>query len=205
MKINITRRVSMKKLGILVLVLSLVLISGSAFAQSDMMKSGEWFVGANYDMGGSLKDEDTSYDTDAGFSITGEYVMPYRDKMSIGGGITYQLARGAEGGEFPANAEFNFIPLYGLVKYDLEEGAYVVGHLGYNLFSGNDDFVSGGELGGGLYYAAGFGMNLAQFNNLEQMNVGLMYSVNNGTYTNTEDPISNLSYSKLSLTFNYRF
>ena len=190
----------MKKLSILVLVLSLVLISGSAFAQNDMMMSGEWFIGANYDMGGSLKDADDSYDTDAGFSITGEYVMPYRDKMSLGGGITYQLARKLKDSE----AEFNFIPLYGLVKYDLEEGAYVVGHLGYNLFNGNDDFVGAGELGGGLYYAAGFGMNLAQFNNLEDMNVGLMYSVNNGTYTEDSTETS-LTYSKLSLTFNYNF
>jgi len=193
----------MKKLSILVLVLSLVLISGSAFAQNDMMTSGEWFIGANYDLGGSMKDDVDSYDVDAGFSITGEYVMPYRDKMSLGGGITYQLPRGVEGTDIPTNSEFNFIPLYGLVKYDLEEGAYVVGHLGYNLFNGNDEFVAGGELGGGLYYAAGFGMNLAQFNNLEDMNVGLMYSVNNGTHTG-EDEVD-VSYSKLSLTFNYNF
>lgn len=205
----------MKRLGILVLVLSLLLVSGSAFAQNDMarmFRSGEFFVGANYDMGGSLKDADTSYDTKAGFSITGEYVMPFRDEVSFGAGVTYQLPRGAEGGGFPVDAEFNFIPLYGLVKYDLEEGAYVTGHLGYNLFNGNDDFVGAGELSGGLYYAAGIGMNLGQFNNsdqmnlnlLDQMNLGLMYSVNNGTYTEGTDE-TELSYSKLSLTFNYRF
>ncbi|MGM0446372.1 MAG: hypothetical protein ACQEQH_08170 [Bacillota bacterium] len=205
----------MKKLGILVIVLSLLLVSGSAFAQNDMarmFRSGEFFVGANYDMGGSMKDEDTSYDTDAGFSITGEYVMPFRDEMSFGAGVTYQLPRGVDDPTFANTAEFNFIPLYGLVKYDLEEGAHVVGHLGYNLFNGNDDFVGAGELSGGLYYGAGIGINLAQLNNsdqvnlglLNQMNLGLMYSVNSGTYTEGTDE-TDLSYSKLSITFNYRF
>ncbi|MDZ7673354.1 MAG: hypothetical protein U5K53_11085 [Halanaerobiales bacterium] len=158
----------MKRLGILVLVLSLLLVSGSAFAQNDMAKmfrSGEFFVGANYDMGGSLKTPDKPYNTKAGFSITGEYVMPFRDEVSFGAGITYQLPRGLDDPDVPDSAEFNFIPLYGLVKYDLEKGAYVVGHLGYNLFKSNEDFVGAGELSGGLYYGAGVGINLSQFNN----------------------------------------
>ena len=196
----------MKKLSILFLVLSLVLISGSAFAQNDMMTSGEWFIGANYDMGSSLDTDDTNYDAEAGFSITGEYVMPYRDKMSLGGGITYQLPRALEpNADFAAGSEFNFTPVYGLVKYDLEEGAFVVGHLGYNLFNANEEFLDGDTVSGGLYYAAGFGMNLGQFDNesLEDMNVGLMYSVNNGVYDDGTE--NDVSYSKLSLTFNYNF
>ncbi|MDZ7673353.1 MAG: hypothetical protein U5K53_11080 [Halanaerobiales bacterium] len=39
---------------------------------------------------------------------------------------------------------------------------------------------------------------------LDQMNLGLMYSVNSGTHVDgTEE--TDLTYSKLSLTFNYRF
>ena len=186
----------MKKVSVLILVLSLVLISGSAFADSHMdMAKGTWYVGADYDMGGNFNmtdgTDELDYDVESGFSINGEYIMPYKNKMSIGGGLTYQLSRTFT--DYP-NAEMNFIPVYGLVKYDLQDEAYVVGHLGYNMFNGNEEFKEGAELGGGIYYAAGFGFTRDMFNG------ELIYTVNNGTFDELD-----VTYSKLSLSFGYKF
>lgn len=186
----------MKKLSIFILVLSLMLISASALADShmSMAKKGTWNLGINYDMGGTLTETDQTsmeYDVDGGFTLNGEYMMPYKDNMSVGGGLAYQLSR-----SYTNNAakEFNFTPLYGLLKYDMEQRTYVMGHLGYNMFAGNDNYKNNAELSGGLYYAAGFGMSMDKYNG------EIVYSVNNGTRGNYE-----VNYSKLSLSFGYEF
>jgi putative salt-induced outer membrane protein YdiY len=193
----------MKKLSILILVLSLMLISASALADShmntNMLKKGTWTIGADYDMGGTLTYSDENNETEenvnSGFTINGEYIIPYRDKMSFGGGLGYQLSRSLTDEE---TVEFNFTPLYGIFKYDMEEGAYVIGHLGYNMFSGNEEFKNNGELSGGLYYAAGFGIGMEQYNG------EIIYSVNNGGWEDDVDKFD-VSYSKLSLSFGYEF
>mgnify|MGYP000530015507 CR=1 FL=1 len=192
----------MKKLSIFILVLSLMLISGSALADShmNMMEKGTWNLGIDYDMGGTLDSTNQSgmendWDVNSGFTINGEYVIPYRDKISIGGGLGYQLSRSLSEDE---SSEFNFTPLYGIFKYDMEEEAYVIGHLGYNMLSANDEFKSNAELSGGLYYAAGFGIGMEQYNG------EIIYSVNNGGWDDGTDKLD-LSYSKLSLSFGYEF
>ena len=188
----------MKKLSIFILVLSLMLFSASALADShmntNMLKQGTWYVGIDYDMGGSLTETDVSemeYDVDGGFTLNGEYIIHYKDKMSFGGGLGYQLSRTFTNNEAK---EVSFMPLYGIFKYDMEEGAYVIGHLGYNTFSGSDDYKDTEELSGGLYYAAGAGIGMEQYNG------EIIYSVNNGSRGDYD-----VSYSKLSLSFGYEF
>ena len=181
----------MKKLSIFILVLSLMLISTSALASEHMMEKGTWTFGADFDLGTNITVGDAEPDVSSGFTLDGEYVMPAKNKVSYGGGIAYQLARTYTENE---NKEFSFIPLYGLAKYEMQQNSYLVGHLGYNLFNGNDAFKDGDELGGGFYYAAGVGVGM------EQYNADLLYSVSNGTKGNDD-----VSYSKLSLSFGMSF
>ncbi len=180
----------MRKISVFLLVLSLVLFSGSALASQHMLEKGTWTVGGDFDLGGTLS-ADNDWDVDSGFTIDGEYMMPAKNKLSYGGGIAYQLSRTLKD---DADAEFNFIPLYGILKYHMENDAYVVGHLGYNLFNGNATFKDGEELSGGFYYAAGIGIGM------EKYNADLLYTVNNGSW-GTQD----VSYSKLSLSFGMNF
>jgi len=187
----------MKKLSIFILVLSLMLISASALADShmNMAKQGTWTLGIDYDMGGTLTETDQNEDendVNGGFTLNGEYVIPYKNNMSYGGGVAYQLSRSFTDNEAK---EVNFMPLYGIFKYDMENEAYVIGHLGYNIFSGSDAYKDNEELSGGLYYAAGAGIDMQ-----EKYNGELIYSVNKGTRGNYD-----VSYSKLSLSFGYEF
>ena|SRR6056297_1665674 len=180
----------MKKLSIFILVLSLMLISSSALAAGHMAEKGTWTFGADFDLGGTLS-ATNDWDVDSGFTIDGEYLMPAKNKVSYGGGIAYQLSRSLKA---DANATFSFVPVYGLLKYEMQSNSYLVGHVGYNLFNGNDTFKDGGELGGGFYYAAGIGVGM------ENYSADLLYTVNNGTWEN-----DNVSYSKLSLSFGMSF
>lgn len=187
----------MKKLSIFILVLSLMLFSASALADShvNMMEQGTWTLGIDYDMGGSLtttNPNDDGSDVSGGFTLNGEYIIPYKNNMSYGGGIAYQLSRSLKDNEAK---EINFMPLYGIFKYDMENEAYVIGHLGYNVFSGNDAYKDAAELSGGLYYAVGAGIDMQ-----EKYNGELIYSVNKGNRGNYE-----VSYSKLTLSFGYEF
>lgn len=187
----------MKKLSIFILVLSLMLISASALADShmNMAEKGTWTLGIDYDMGGSLTNTNPNIvatDVNGGFTLNGEYVIPYKNNMSYGGGFAYQLSRSLARDEAE---EINFMPFYGIFKYDMENEAYVIGHLGYNVFGGNDAYKDGEELGGGLYYAAGAGIDMQ-----EKYNGELIYSVNKGTRGNYE-----VRYSKLTLSFGYEF
>ena len=182
----------MKKLSIFILVLSLMLISTSALASEHMMEKGTWTFGADFDLGGTLS-HNKDWDVDSGFTLDAEYVMPAKNnmKVSYGGGIAYQLSRALTDDQ---DSEFNFIPVYGLLKYEMQQNSYLVGHLGYNLFNANDTFKMGDELGGGFYYAAGIGVGM------EQYNADLLYSVNKGTWGGDD-----VSYSKLSLSFGMSF
>ncbi|HKL12917.1 MAG TPA: outer membrane beta-barrel protein [Halanaerobiales bacterium] len=194
----------MKKLSIFILVLSLMLISSSALAAGHMAEKGTWTFGADFDLGGnmsftpesgSIPDEDIS----TGFTVDAEYLMPAKNKISYGGGIAYQLSRSLKDNE---DATFSFVPLYGLLKYEMAQDSYLVGHLGYNLLSGNDNFKASedgtAELGGGFYYAAGIGVSM------ENYNAELLYSFNNGSWDDSVTKLD-LTYSKLSLSFGMSF
>jgi len=190
----------MKKLSIFILVLSLMLISTSALASEHMMEKGTWSIGADLDFGGNMTfTSETADEPDqkisTGFTLDAEYVMPAKNKVSYGGGIAYQLARSLNDDE---DVTFSFIPLYGLLKYEMQQDSYLVGHLGYNLLNGNDNFKQDAELGGGIYYAAGIGIGM------EKYNAELLYSVNNGSWDNNTTKFD-LSYSKFSLSFGYEF
>lgn len=178
----------MKKLLILsCVVLSLVLLG------STVMAKGTLELKAGFDLGGTLESETTEEDADSGVTITGEYVVPYKDRISLGGGFSYQLLRGYDGGN---DAKFGFMPFYGLARFNMEDTpAYVVGHLGYNTFTGNDDFKGSSDLDGGLYYGFGLGMKMT-----DKFNGEFLYSVNNGKFDDED-----VKYTKMRLSVGTTF
>ena len=176
----------MKKLSIFLVLSLLVLLSSSALAEE-----GSIHFGASYDLGGSLNWQSTTYGISPGYTFNGEITMPYHNNMSLGLGAAYQLPRSLQNN---ANAQFNFIPFYGLLKFYTDNEGYLVGKLGYNMLQSNDDFDAANDLNGGIYYGVGVGSHS------ESMNVEIMYSVNNGTKENYF-----LSYSKLSFSLSVGF
>lgn len=193
----------MKKMLVILVVLMLT-FSVSALAE------GYFNARLGYDMSGTMDlettvkaingnevDESDSEDIDVegGVSLTVEYIDSYKDNLELGVGATYQLERSFEDG----NGGFNFIPLYALAKYNVDQ-IYLLGHLGYNLvnFEDMDDSI---DLNGGIYYGVGGGYNLS-----ENFAVELLYSVNNSDFDfdfiedGTEFETSNkFKYSKVSL------
>ncbi|HMA58654.1 MAG TPA: hypothetical protein VKN64_00060 [Halanaerobiales bacterium] len=168
-----------------------------------MMEKGIWTFGGSFDLGGNLSyTGEPTLEPDkvsTGFTVMAEYAMPAKNSVSYGAGFAYQLSRSLE--EF-SEVSFSFTPIYGLLKYHMENQAYLVGHAGYNLLSGSDAFKmsEGGaaKLGGGLYYAAGLGIGM------ENYTAEILYTVNNGTWETSEVKYD-LSYSKFSLAFGYQF
>lgn len=172
----------MKKTLLVVLAL-LVIFSVSAFAQFNV-KVGMDFSGEFTEKYESIPD--VSVKVENGFTIAGEYVMPYSDEIDFGVGVAYQLARGYD--EVGANEDvtFNFIPIYGVAKYNIEQ-FYVLGQLGYNILNISDEHkelleffnsVNKIETKGGLYYGIGGGMNFT-----DNIFGEILYSVNNGCFS----------------------
>src|SRR5690554_6496536 len=95
-----------------------------------------------------------SNDVEMGISIAGEYLLEISDTLAAGGGIEYQLSRK----ERNAESGFNYIPLYGLIRYNVPNTAFfLTGKVGYNLFFVEDP-VEEVNYNGGLFYGAGGGM-----------------------------------------------
>jgi hypothetical protein len=63
--------------------------------------------------------------------------------------------------------------------------------LGYNAFFGNNAYLAGGILGGGLYMGAGIGADLSP------VSYNLLYTSNSGTYT-VNGFSTNVVYTKIS-------
>lgn len=159
---------------VLVMVMALMLIcSASIFAAEGYfnVKLGVDFAG-NYDVEVESYSDDADLDT--GITLVGEYFTPYSEVVDLGFGLAYQMERGYDDEGWSEDAEFSFIPLYGAVKYKLES-TYLLGHLGYNFFSPNDDYKGDLDTFGGFYYGLGAGMNLT-----DNVFAEVLYSVNNG-------------------------
>ena len=182
----------MRKVLVIVMVLMLV-CSGAVLAADGYFnaKLGLDFSGVQeFSSGGN-------FDIDNGFTIAGEYLVPYSDTVDFGAGLAYQFARGINESGVPNDVEFNFTSLYGLARYKMEK-AYLVGQLGFNLFDGSDAYKGGAELEGGLYYGFGAGMDLS-----EKMFGEILYSVNNGI--EVEGTSVNVRNSQISLMLGYTF
>ena len=215
-----------KKLFLFALTFCLsICISTIAYADLDLelddaggsgpMKEGFVTLKGGLDMMGEveIEVEGESDDSDIknGFSVSIELGKVVRENVAIGVGATYQLERGIDEDTGDVDPKFNFVPIFGLVKFWTDAGdffPYGTVHIGYNLFMGNEDFKKfGGELedemdlGGGLYWGLGGGIMLANGVQFE-----LLYSVNNGTGEIEDYDVEiDVSYSKVTISAGISF
>ncbi len=218
-------------IGILTLCLSLCFINIS-FAEIDLdlgdespssnasVKESWATLMGGYDLGGTGEidvtvsndfasaSESEEGDIESGFSIYFELGKAINKNIGLGGGASYGLGRGID--EEGEEGEFNFIPVYGLLKIWFPTPSVVpfgIVHVGYNFFFADDDFKGDLDTGGGLYWAIGGGI---MFDNGVQLE--LLYATHNGTLTGedssegfTMDIDVELSYSKVTLAAGINF
>lgn len=179
----------MKKMMVVLILMALVLFSFNVFAQAQS----SWSVKAGLDFASTIEIGSSDHDSEMGYSLIGEFKMPYRKNWNVGAGLAYQLDREQEDN----NVDFGFTPLYGLAEYRMQNSPlYFVGHLGYASMRYDDDAY---DTSGGLYYAVGGGMDLGQRYEAE-----VLYTNNSGELEmgNTQDDVD---YSKITVTFGMRF
>lgn len=185
----------MKKLY-LVLSISLVLVLAFAVcARADnTIKIGAEFSGV-------LNPNGDNYTVNTGYSVGYEYTVP-QGPLEYGAGFEYPFYRTVQGNSsltIPDGSQFNFIPVYGVIKYnfndDKQAQPYVTARLGYNFVYGDSNFTKNiSSLTGGFYYAVGVGMN---FN---QIVAEILFSSNHGTGKSYD-----LLYNSWALRFGYKF
>ena len=156
-----------------------------------------------FDVSGKYKiaaeGESSTYDAESGIVIGYDSVIQDQGELKLGVGAEFMLGRGAE--EF-AEGKASFHSVYGFGKYSLNEKAYGLGRIGYNIHTGDDDYKDYGvgintELTGGLMYAIGGGFSMTPKVSLE----GLFASHSGGiTYSaNGEEAKIKLTYTRISL------
>jgi hypothetical protein len=167
---------------------------GYRYSGSDEVGRNEWifklgldFLGTHETSNSNLFIEgsgngtiDGTQKTGAGLSFGSEYVGYVTDNLGLGGGLTLQSLRGLADG----SGNFNFFPLYGMVKLRTTPARgnvyeYIVGQLGYNFFGGDYSYRGGGTLDGGLYYGVGAGIMV------HRIQLELLYSVDHGSAGNS--------------------
>jgi hypothetical protein len=191
---KIKKEVFNLKKSLLIVSLSFVLIlliGTCAMADSTLKFS--------YDLAGT--DKFSAYssidlDTETGLSIGYEYTKP-NDKLEYGFGLEYQLNRKIKDTE----AEFNFIPIYGLINYNFSDNdikPYITGRFGFDIHNGNSAYKGTSDFNPGIYYAIGGGVSFSN------MKFEVIYSVANSSYTYLGTDVD-IAYSTTSLVFGYKF
>lgn len=183
------------KLFIVILMISVAVCFGKpAFADIAIMAGAD--VMGSWEVSGDMEGDG---DTDTGFFVGGEFSTSITPLISLGGGLRYQLQRSDTDA---TDAKWNFIPLYLLGHVNVPAGLVTIFgalHVGYNLLQGNDDFKGDADLGGGLYYAIGGGVELPMGLQFE-----LLYGVNNGTLE--QDGYSaDFTASQISVSVGFKF
>jgi len=156
-----------------------------------------------------------SQHVDSGVTMGLQYVS-YLDKhWGIGGGLDMQSLRSLSGG----TGSFGFMPMYAIVKLRTTPGKnntfeYLTGNLGYNFFSGDDNYAgSNGTLGGGLYWGVGAGINVRRIkiellyteDNGKAEDSGYQYDSATGRYDTYFSESGDIKYSKLGLNIGFSF
>lgn len=185
------------KRKVLVLFLAVFLVVGLSSASMAQVP-GYWDLKGAIDFGGEADIDNTGdTDVDSGFTLVGEYKVPYTSQWTLGAGMRYQLDRDLDDNNL--NDSLNFVPFYGLAQYNMQNSPYyLLGHLGYNTF----DMDNTSDTSGGMYYAVGAGMDLAR-----NMSAEVMYSVNNGEADDFHSAGNDVDveYSKLTVSLGYQF
>ena len=123
-------------------------------------------IRVGFDINGKAKfTAQTSFtaDVESGIVIGYDYVIQDQEELKFGVGGEFMLGRGFE--DF-GTGNGSFHSVYGFGKYSLNEKAYGFGRVGYNSYTGDDDYTDTGsslidmELTGGMMYAFGGGFSM---------------------------------------------
>lgn len=161
----------MKFISKAMLLMVLFLLSSSLLAQRTVS------LRAYGDFSGKFKFEFEGFsdeqDVNMGYSAALDLLFINIGNLTLGAGGAYELPRDFKSEEDGAeeSGKFNFIPVYGVVKFNLANGSFrpqLVGQIGYNFFQGDDQFTSDGyggsfTLDGGLYWGAGVDIEMGSF------------------------------------------
>ncbi len=189
----------MKKIVFFVVVaVSIGLFITSAFAVKDK----EFTTKLGLEINGNHETEfagvGVDEDVNTGISLAIELVKNINETLGMGGGLALQLPRELE----DYDGDFNFIPIYGLMKIRLNQETtvpYLIGQFGYNIFQADSNYKGDGDLKGGLYYGLGGGVIFSKSVQLE-----LLYSANKGSID--FDAIEfDITYTKIGLSLGYNF
>lgn len=193
----------MKKLVVFMLVVAMLVFSGSVLAQN----TGYLETKVGLDIMGDLEVSNDlvsigGFDVETGFTLIGEYKVPTNAQWTLGAGIAYQLDRALD---TTGARDFSFTPIYGLAQYNMiESPLYLLGHLGYNMFDldvNNQPNVNI-DHSGGLYYGFGVGVNFGENNNYVAEG---LYSVNNGKVEDNAGNSADVEYSKFTISLGMNF
>jgi hypothetical protein len=152
---------------------------------------------------------DKDYNVNIGISPAMEYLFQ-SNALLYGLGAEYQVQRTVkfEEADSGKDGKMSFIPIYGVLRYQLSSPLKffpeLVGHVGYNFFTADDDYLEyDAEVAGGLYWGLGAGVVVQQ-----KYLVQLMYKTNYGKYEATITDVNykaDITNTELNLSVNYRF
>jgi hypothetical protein len=153
----------------------------------------------NHKLSANSLEENT--DVKTGFSVSFEFLLRPNDYILWGLGGTAQFRRGLD--IISKSANFNFIAIYGIFKINIKKEANVipqiVGHLGYNILTGNSGYSEDLAVNGEVYLGIGINFEINKVFNIE-----VLYKVNEEKANSTEDnndTVYNISYSYFSLSW----
>ena len=180
---------------ILIIIAIIILSITSTVVASVTIKFGSNFGGSHKVEGSG---ESSTEDVGFGFSIAGEIYRTFFKHLDLGAGIILRVPQS----QYDYSGNFNFLPIYGLIKTKINENRYLpylFGQVGYNYFYGDDEYTGSGSLDGGLYYGFGIGANLTEVLSLE-----LLYSINNGSIDYMNESYD-VEFSSFTIQFGFTF
>lgn len=161
-------------------------------------KKNEFVIKVGYDWNGDYEAGDEKVSAPNGISASAEFYHYIKNIVGIGAGVGGCNPRD----EKFSKGEFWMLPMYLSVKLrsnptEPYKYGYVVGQVGYNLFTPDDTLKKSVDMEGGLYYGVGFGIVISH------IVFELLYSFNNGK-AGKEDKVD-FKYSKYTASVGYAF
>lgn len=119
-------------------------------------------IGAGLDLAGN---HEITGNTNSPNSDVATGISPYLELLAQKGaylygiGVEYQIQRKVDFPNYPG--KMGFVPIYGVARYQIPVAGgvkpEVIGQMGYNLLKADDDYTSGADLSGGVYWGIGAG------------------------------------------------
>ena len=160
-----------------------------------------------------------SQDIKTGYGFSLEATYNITDLVALGAGASYQFKRPGDIkilsdslkmieevrlGKKYEQGNFGYLAIFGIIEIAPYRSKVVVpriiGHLGYNLYYGDDAYKGDYLLKGGIYYGAGISITL--YGNYQ---AEAKYNIHRGMVTHAEDKFFETQYSYTNLSIGYRF